>query len=281
MVRNYTQNDIEEIIRIYTLEYKAMPEEIETLKGAENILVYDENGIQGFMHLVFYGESCSVEMGAVSNEVIKSVGFKLWEEAKNLFKENSTISINTYHVKDNVYWKEFFDEVGFEYWYSIYRFNYQGEKFNEPELCVKKYEDEYYIDKISLESEAFSKLREKHDIKPYNWYLAAGEKHLEANRKWTLGEKEYIYLFFENEEIIGASMVKNAEVDLLFVNVKYQGKGNGRKILEFTINRGLEQNPNGLSLNALAGNEEALRLYKNVGFKVIQAQDCRRLLFNK
>lgn len=281
MVRNYTQNDIEEIIRIYTLEYKAMPEEIETLKGAENILVYDDNGIQGFMHLVFYGESCAVEMGAVSNEVIKSVGFKLWEEAKKLFKENSTISINTYHVKDNVYWKEFFDEVGFKYWYSIYRFNYQGKNFNEPELCVKKYEDKYYIDKISLESEAFSKLREKHDIKPYNWYLAAGEKNLEANRKWTLGEKEYIYLFFENEEIIGASMVKNAEVDLLFVNVKYQGKGYGRRILEFTINRGLEQNPNGVSLNALAGNEEALRLYKNVGFKVIQAQDCRRLLFSK
>jgi ribosomal protein S18 acetylase RimI-like enzyme len=278
MIRDYTQSDIEEIVRIYTLEYMAMPEEIEELKSAEKILVYEDNGIKGFIHLGFSGEFCNVEMGITSNELIKPVGLKLWEEAKKLFKQNSTTFIKTFHVKDNLQWKEFFDEAQFEYWFSVHRLAYKGGKFNDHNLCVKKYEDENYIDKISLESEAFSKLRENCDIKPYNWYLAAGEKALESNRKWTLSEKEYTYLFFENNDMIGASMVKNAEVDLLFVNVKYQGKGYGRKILEFTVNRGLEQDPSGVNLNALASNESALRLYKNAGFEVIQAQDCRRLV---
>ena len=278
MVRYYTQNDIDEIVKIYTLEYMAMPEEIETLKSAEKILVYEDNGIKGFIHLSFSGDFCTVEMGVSSNELIRPVGLKLWEEAKKLFTENSTTFIKTFHVKDNLQWKEFFDEVGFEYWFSIYRFTYRGGKFNEHKLCVKKYEDENYIDKISLESEAFQTLRKNCDIEPYNWYLAASENARENNRKWTLSEKEHIYLFFEDNDIIGASMVKNAEVDLLFVNVKYQGKGYGKKILEFTVNRGLEQDSSGVNLNALASNESALRLYKNVGFEVIQAQDCRRLV---
>jgi ribosomal protein S18 acetylase RimI-like enzyme len=143
---------------------------------------------------------------------------------------------------------------------------------------VKKYQDENYIDKMSLESEAFSVLRRNNDIKPYNWYLSASKDALERNRKHTLINKDYTYLFFEGKDVVGASLVKDGEVDLLFVNVKYQGKGYGKKILEFTVNRGLEQEPSGVNLNALASNENALRLYKNAGFKVVQAQDARRLI---
>lgn len=277
MIRDYKQNDIDEIVRIYTLEYKAMPEEIETLKSAPKILVYDDNGIQGFIHLIISGSHCYVEMGAVSNELIKPVGLKLWEEAKKFFTEKSIKFIEVFHVKDNLNWQELFNDIGFEYWYSVYRLAYNGDKFDEPNICAAKYEDKYYEDKIRLESEAFSVLRKENDIKPYNWYLSASKEAIENNRKATLQEKEYINLFFQNNDIVGASMVKNAEIDLLFVNIKYQGKGYGKKILEFTINRGLEQNASGVNLNALASNEKALKLYKNIGFGVVQAQDARRL----
>lgn len=155
--------------------------------------------------------------------------------------------------------------------YSVYRFTYDENKFNEPNICVVKYEDKYYEDKIRLESEAFSVLRRENDIKPYNWYLNASREELEANRKRILEDREYIYLFFEKNEMVGASMVKNAEIDLLFVNIKFQGKGYGKKILEFTMNRGLEQNATAVNLNALVKNEKALKLYKNVGFKIVQA----------
>lgn len=278
MIRDYEQSDIDEIIRIYTLEYEAMPEEIEILKSASKILVYDDNGIQGFIRLAMSGSYCYVEMGVVTNELIKPVGLKLWAEAKKLFIEKSISFIKVFHVKDNLSWQQLFNEIGFEYWYSIYRFSYEGAKLNEPNICAVKYEDRYYEDKIRLESEAFSVLRRENDIKPYNWYLSASKEAIENNRKATLEEKEYIYLFFENKEIVGASMVKNAEIDLLFVNIKYQGKGYGKKILEFTVNRGLEQNATGVNLNALASNEKALELYKKIGFKVVQAQDARKLI---
>lgn len=276
LIRDYTQSDIDEIIKIYTKEYKAMPEEIETLKSAPKILVYDDNGIQGFIHLIMSSNYCYVEIGVESNESIKDIGLKLWEYAEILFKENSITSITTFHVKDNLSWQELFDEVGFEYWYSVYRLKYIGAGFNEPDICAIKYEDIYYEDKIRLESEAFSTLREEHDIKPYNWYLSASKEAIENNRKHTLKEKDYLYLFLEENEILGATMIKNAEVDLLFTNVKHQGKGYGRKILEFAVNRGLEQDSEVVNLNVLASNEKALKLYRNVGFRLVQAQDCRR-----
>ncbi|MDF2672629.1 MAG: hypothetical protein K0R09_894 [Clostridiales bacterium] len=278
MIRDYKESDIDEIVRLYTLEYKAMPAEIEAMKCASKILVYDDNGIQGFIRLAIGGSYCYAEMGAAANELIEPVGLKLWEEAKKLFIEKSINFVEVFHVKDNLNWQQLFYEIGFEYWYSVYRFSYEGAKLNESNICAVKYEDKYYEDKIRLESEAFSVLRKENDIKPYNWYLSASKEEIENNREETLKEKEYIYLFFENNEIVGASMVKNAEIDLLFVNIKYQGKGYGKKILEFTINRGLEQNAAVVNLNALASNEKALKLYKNLGFKVVQAQDARRLI---
>lgn len=282
MIRDYKPSDIDEIIRIYTLEYIAMPEEIETLKSASKILVLeDHNSIQGFIHLDINGSKCSVEMGVASDEKIVSVGLALWEEAQKVFSEKSIDAITTFHVKENYEWQQFFNRIGFEYWYSVYRFCYDGHKFNDPNLCAIKYEDRYYEDKIKLESEAFAVLREANDIKPYNWYLGASKEALEINRKRTLKNRDYIYLFFEGIEMVGASMVKDAEVDLLFVNIKYQGKGYGKKILEFAVNKGLEQNSSMVNLTALASNEKALKLYTNVGFKVVQAQDCRQLMTNQ
>lgn len=281
MIRDYKQSDIDEIVRIYTLEYKAMPEEIETLKSASKILVFEDNNIiQGFIHMDINGGYCYLEMGAASDEQILLVGLELWEEAKNFFSEKSINFIQTFHVKENLKWQQLFNMIGFEYWYSVYRFCYNGFKFDEPNICAVKYEDKYYEDKIKLESEAFAVLREGNDIKPYNWYLSASKEAIENSRKTTYKNREYIYLFFEGIDMVGASMVKNAEVDLLFVNIEYQGKGYGKKILEFTVNRGLEQNSTMVNLNALASNDKALKLYINAGFEVVQAQDCRKLILN-
>ena len=281
MIRDYKKADIDEIVRIYTLEYKAMPEEIETLKSASKILVFEDNNmIQGFIHMDINGGYCCIEMGVASDEQILPVGLKLWKEAKKIFSEKSINFVKTFHVKDNLKWKQLFDEIGFEYQVSIYRFSYEGPKFSEDNISVVKYEDKYYDDKMRLESEAFSVLRKENDIKPYNWYLNASKEELEHNRKKTYENQEYIYLFFEDNDMVGASMVKNAEVDLLFVNIKYQGKGYGKKILKFTVNRGLEQNSASVNLNALASNDKALKLYINTGFQVVQAQDCRILILN-
>lgn len=80
-IRDHIDSDIDNIIKIYTLEYKAMPEEIETLKSAPKILVYDDqSGVEGFIHLSTNGNHCYIEMGVISNEKIMSIGSTLWKE---------------------------------------------------------------------------------------------------------------------------------------------------------------------------------------------------------
>jgi ribosomal protein S18 acetylase RimI-like enzyme len=278
-IRDHIDSDIDDIIKIYTLEYKAMPEEIDTLRSAPKILVYENHdGVEGFIHLSTNGSHCYIEMGVISNEKIMSIGSELWQEALEYFDENKISSVQVFHVKENLLWEQFFNELNFKYWYSVYRLDYHGQKFPERNINVIKYDDQYYDDKMRLESEAFSVLRQENNIKPYNWYLVASEENLIANRKATLLNKDFIYLFFEGDEMIGASMVKNSEIELLFTNVKYQRKGYGKKILEYSVNKGLEQNSDRVSLNVLAGNEKALKLYMDTGFKLIQGQDCRKLI---
>lgn len=256
-----------------------MPEEVETLRSAPKILVYDDHsGVEGFIHLSTNGNHCYIEIGVISNEKIMSIGSELWKEALDYFDENKISSIQVFHVKENPLWQQFFCNLGFEYWYSIYRLDYQGSKFPESKIQVIQYEDQYYDDKMRLESEAFSVLRRENNIKPYNWYLAASEENIVANRKATLLNKDFIYLYFEDDEMIGASMVKNSEIELLFTNIKYQRKGYGKKILEHSVNKGLEQNSDRVSLNVLASNEKALKLYMDTGFKLVQGQDCRKLI---
>ena len=278
MIRDYIKSDLEEIIRIYTTDYMAMPEEIEALKSAAKILVCEEQGIiRGFVHIMGKGTERTIEIGIGERSDILSTGHALWMEAEKYLKDHEVAFVQTYHVKDIREYVELFEELSFQYWYSVYRLLYQGNKKPDRGLQSVPYEDRYYEDKIRLESEAFSPLREKHDIRPYNWFLSADEASLSYNRKYTEKNKDYIHLFFEHDELAGASMVKDAEIELLFTTVKFQGQGLGRKILEFSINEGLDQNSTGVRLNVLAENEKALRLYTDTGFEFIQAQDSRRL----
>lgn len=276
MIRKSTNDDLNEIIRIYSIEYKAMEDELEAIKQSKNILVYDDEGVKGFSWLAFGPGICKIEMAVESPLLINEAGGKLWEESRSLIESNESKFIFTYYLQNSNEWKEFYLSRRFESWYSIYRMTYTGQPYPEPTTSVKAYEDCYYEEKIKKESEAFSVLRQEIDEKPFNWYESANEEALLRNRKKTLENREFIHLFFIKEEMVGASMVKHGEIELLFVSLEHQRKGYGRSIMEFSINRALEQNPQEVTLNAVAKNESALRLYTSLGFKAAQIQEKSR-----
>jgi GNAT superfamily N-acetyltransferase len=277
MIRKSNNNDINEIIRIYSAEYKAMEDELEAIRKSENILVYDDEGVKGFSWLAFGPGICKIEMAVDSPSLINEAGAGLWEEAQSLIKSNDSKFIFTYYLQNSNEWKEFYSSRGFEPWYSIYRMTYTGQSYPEPTLSVKPYEDCYYDEKMKKESEAFSVLRQEIDEKPFNWYEGASDEALLSNRKATFENREFIHLFFVEEIMIGASMVKHGEIELLFVSLEHQGNGYGRSIMEFSINRALEQNPMEVTLNAVAKNESALKLYTSMGFTASQIQEKSRV----
>ena len=102
-------------------------------------------------------------------------------------------------------------------------------------------------------------MRKALDRKPYNFL---------SNYKQIINHIDNIYLLIENDQIIGSIACYGNEVDDLIVNKKYQKKGYGKKLLLFAMNLIRKNNYNAITLHVAKWNENALKLYQNVGFVI-------------
>ncbi|MGF7060220.1 N-acetyltransferase [Brassicibacter mesophilus] len=76
------------------------------------------------------------------------------------------------------------------------------------------------------------------------------------------------YVYFDDEEIKGFISILNEEhIGALFVDVNCQGKGIGRKLIEYT-----RQIYDKLTLAVYKKNDQAVRFYKQVGFTITYEQ---------
>jgi putative acetyltransferase len=76
------------------------------------------------------------------------------------------------------------------------------------------------------------------------------------------------YVYIEDDQIVAfISIINNEFIGALFVNRQYQGRGIGRKLIEFSAS--LYSN---LSLAVYKENDQAVGFYKSMGFKCIKEQ---------
>ncbi len=280
MIRKVTQNDISRIVEIYTEVYLAMPEEIDTISKSDSILVYEEESqIIGFAHYILNGANGYLEIGIDSKYNIVEIGKRLWNYLSIELKEKHISTVKTFHVQEDTRWSALFKEIGFEYWYSVYRLKHVSPIDAEIDLKVIDYTDDYFEAKMELESECFEEVRRLNHIQPYNWYAEASDSYKADLRAFINANKDFIKIYMEKDKIIGVSQVKDREIDLIFTRKSEQGKGYGNQILIDSIKRGKAQGDGEVYLNVLAQNDKALRLYKKHGFKQLQTQDCRRIKF--
>lgn len=275
MVREHHVGDIERIIEIYTQTYKAMPEEIETLRNSKSILVYEENEVLGFAHYIFNGTDCYLEIGVDAKCNIVKIGSCLWEKLGIKMAESNIKNITTFHIQEDERWKQLFDLLEFNYKYSVHRLMHNTEVNSSIDLTIHEYSDEYFDEKIRLESEAFEPVRKANNITPYNWYEGASEKALSRLKEITRNNSEYIKIYKNEYGIVGVSQVKDREIELIFTVKALQGKGYGNQILKDAIARGKKQGDGNVFLNVISQNEKALKLYYLNHFKKVQSQDCR------
>ena len=76
---------------------------------------------------------------------------------------------------------------------------------------------------------------------------------------------ERIFLLTDEDEIIGSVTLKDNEIDDLFVNPAYQGRGFGRQILLWALTHMQTER---IILHVAEWNEKAVRLYQKTGFAV-------------
>lgn len=277
MIREVNENDRQRVVDIYTEVYQATPEEVETIRESQTILVFELESVIGFAHYNIWDNNCYLEIGVDSSEDIEGIGMALWETLKALLISKKIKNVVTFHVQEEPRWKALMDAIGFDYGYSVYRLVHDGDAPKSVDLKVMPYTDAFYEQKSTLESNAFESVRRENGITPHNWYASASEEAKQYIRNVCEKNAPFIHLYFDGDEMVGASQVKEAEVEVLFTVTTHQGKGYGREILRDVILKGKTQGDGRVFLNVIAQNEKAIQLYLSEGFVKVQAQDCRKL----
>ena len=125
--------------------------------------------------------------------------------------------------------------------------------------CVP-FEKRYFEQYKQIYNECFFDMRKSLDIKPYNFlsdYTQIQEK-----------AKDIFLLIDESGLIIGSVACYGNEIDDLFVNKRFQGRGFGRKLLLWGINHIRAKSFAPIYLHVAEWNKRAVTLYKSVGFTV-------------
>lgn len=87
--------------------------------------------------------------------------------------------------------------------------------------------------------------------------------------------RENIYIFEKTHQRIGSVSIYENEIDDLFIDSKYQGKGYGKELLLFAIYMIQQRNKSKdhIKLRVLNSNVNALRLYLDCEFRVIETRN--------
>lgn len=85
----------------------------------------------------------------------------------------------------------------------------------------------------------------------------------------------------DNNEIIATVYIKNGIIDHLMISPNYQGKGYGKKVTQFAINKALSEGAELIQLGVIEWNKKATNLYKSLEFEIVQTVQIYRQFGDK
>ncbi len=147
-----------------------------------------------------------------------------------------------------------------------YEMNYDKAFVEQSTISCIPFEIQYFEQYKTIYNECFYDMRKALDIEPYN-YLNDYEQIIE--------KVSDIYLLVMDNEIIGSVACYGNEIDDLIVDKKYQRKGYGKQLLLWGMQQIQKKNATQITLHAAEWNQDALRLYKNVGFEIVSSERVR------
>lgn len=131
--------------------------------------------------------------------------------------------------------------------------------------CIP-FEAQYFEQYKRVYNECFYDMRKALEIEPYN-FLNDYEQIREKVRD--------IYLLVKDGEIIGSVACYGNEIDDLIVNKKYQKQSYGKQLLLWGMQQIRKKNIAPITLHVAEWNQNALKLYRNVGFEVVSSERVR------
>ncbi|PGY02409.1 GNAT family N-acetyltransferase [Bacillus cereus] len=267
MIRAYREEDKVSILHL--IQSMEIEEEIGSLEdivlNSTQFLLYEQNGIEGFSYSSVYTNSAGESIAQISvyvepDSCLKGIGSTLYKAMEEVISETKPDFVCTYMRVESENPTGFAKKMGFEKWWGSLESVYKGGAFPKTEIKFIKYEDRFFDQFVKMVQACYYELHEKNDIKPY---LAPED----SVKTYKLNNKNNVYLVLEGEQIVASVTTGEGILDNLMVAPSHQGKGYGRKALQFGMNEMLETGYKEIRICFLEGNESAERLYNSLGFK--------------
>lgn len=148
----------------------------------------------------------------------------------------------------------------------VYEMEYASENVSKTSIECIPFREEYFQEYMKIYNDCFFEMRKALDIQPYQVLNEYSQIENKA---------ENIFLLIECGQIVGSVACYENEIDDLIVNPRFQHSGYGRKLLLWGMNRIRQRNSKPIILHAAQWNENAVALYKKVGFRVIKIERVR------
>ena len=140
-----------------------------------------------------------------------------------------------------------------------YEMTYRNARVPASEIACIPFEARFFQEYRKLYNECFYEMRRALDIQPYcflNAYTQIADKVPD------------IYLLMVQGEIIGSVACYGNEIDDLIVKPSFQHRGYGKQLLLWGMRHIRKKNDGPITLHVARWNQNALMLYKEVGFEV-------------
>ena len=280
MIREYIAEDKKQLVDIVKQGIIIDMEDINFITDNSNkIIVCDDNeaGILGFSTFRIWGKDknkADIYTYVVPNSRNKGIGTLLYHEIMKSVDDINLEFISTrIRLDKDDDATSFYTKLGYEKWYVELVLYYHGSEQPKSSLNFIQYEDKYFEQYEEGLRTSFYELRKSNDFQPYLCCEFNKEK-----RKEFLDNKENLFLLLINEKLIASVIVyNNGSIGDMFVLPSYQGKGYGKKSMQFAINKAMGYGSNCISLSAIEWNTRAVNLYQSLGFDIEQTTHYYRL----
>ncbi|MBL0388483.1 GNAT family N-acetyltransferase [Tumebacillus sp. ITR2] len=282
MIRKYRARDRQAVVQLVTSCDHMHPHDIQSVLDGDTVYLCEQKGslvgvaVVNAMERTVLGKTCELYLLTAPAARKRGIGRTLWEKIWPSVLASDPDTVTVQYRLDEGDTRDFFQKRGFERWLTLHQMHYRGEKFPEPNLQARQYQDCDFDQYVQLLSDAFYNLRQENDCHPF----ALVDSVTNQSRSLLEQHRESLYVFTLGEEIIGSFAVKGpAEIDDLFVAPTFQGQGLGRKITQFAVNRMLERGANPVTLSVVTTNTNAYDMYESLGFQRVQTSEISRMTF--
>ncbi len=222
------------------------------------VIVKDECGVLAVGIFTGADKKSSMTLYVKPSRRREGIGTMLLKALENNMR-NAGIEEIVCDFKDNELEKMFLYKNGYKNWFYSNFMVYIGDKLTVDNCEIINYEDKDYDECHKIFSEAFHKMRLLVGLE--STLSRPNEKQKESYKE----NAENIFVLRADNKIVAATILDDNEIDGVAVAIDKQGKGYGKKLVSYSVNKLLDRGFQKVSLWVVEGNP-AKFLYEKLGF---------------